>query len=141
VTLVAAHGNRSRPTDHFAEQVVQGCQDLATLGVVRTVHLLELGAVALRAVFGCHDDRDHLATVPEAVLVALLYGVTIQAVDAILAVLAGVPLLGQTRCLGPVAFNTLSAFRIAPVLADFTARTRGLNRRATGEQKQPGDDR
>ena len=93
--------------------------------VVRAVHLLELLLMAARAVLGRDDDRDQLLLVFERVGVAFLCLVTVEAVDAGLAVLAVVPFHRQTGVLGQVAFDAFLAFRVTPVLADLTGRAGG----------------
>jgi hypothetical protein len=92
-----------RPADHFAQQVVERAEDLAGLGVMRSLLLLELLLVALRAIERRDDDGDGRSVMLERVGLVRARRVTGDALDAAVEVRGLLLLLDDARSLLGVA--------------------------------------
>ena len=134
VALLAAGVDGSRSADDLAEQIVERAQDLTGLGVVRAVHLLELGLMAGRAVFGRHHDGDELALVLEGIDRALFALMAVQTVHAGLTVRTVVPLPVETGILGHMTIHALLAAWIPPVDPGLPAWACRFDRNGEGEK-------
>jgi hypothetical protein len=125
--------------DDLGQQVVEGVEDVAGLGVVARLELGGLAVVALPAVGGGHDGGDPLPVVLPRVEVGLLGLVAGEAVD--------VPLrVGGVRPLGDDAGGGLLVARHAGALPLRRGFRRGRllghgGRRAPGDDEDGGDRR
>src|SRR5262249_1078617 len=81
--------------DHFAEEIVERGEDLASLGVVAALLLVDLLLVAAAAILRRHDHRDRRPVVLERVGVGLLGALAAEAADLVLPMRDGGALLLQ----------------------------------------------
>ena len=95
--------------DGLGQEVIERGQDLAGLGVVAVLEFLRFGGVAACAVARGDDGGDQLAVVLEAVDIAVLGLVAVDAADAFLGVGAALPVVDDGRRGLTVAVDALLA--------------------------------
>src|SRR3974390_715020 len=114
VALEAADRDRGRTADHFPEEIVERGENFAGLGVMAALLLVDLLLMAARAILRRHDHRDKSTVVLERVGIAFFGAVAVVAIDTLLPVRAGAPLLRQGRIHRLMALQALGTFGRAP---------------------------
>ncbi len=115
MALPTASVDRRGTTDNLSHEVIQGGKDVASLGVVGTLHLLIFVRVTFGTVLGGHHDGNQGAFMFEGIQIPLLGRMAIQAVNAILAMLALVPFPVEAWVLGHMAIDAFLTRRCTPI--------------------------
>src|SRR5262249_3338317 len=98
---------RARTFDGFREEVVERREDITALGVMAVLEFVVLRLMATRAIKRRDDGRDMVAVMVEAVDVAFLSLVALNAANPFAGVRAAFPVIDNPRRAVLVAFNAL----------------------------------